>query len=85
MTKDTKTADFFAAADGYQPLEIRRDLNLSRNITIRLKTFEIMFINPADLRSSTAAVYDMLVTSITAILATVVVSGAAVVFVDRFS
>ena len=32
-----KTADIFAAADGYQPIEIRKDLNLSRNITLRLK------------------------------------------------
>ncbi len=37
LDKNTKTADLFAAADGYQPLEIRKDLNLSRNITIRLK------------------------------------------------
>ena len=37
LDKYTKTADLFAAADGYQPLEIRKDLNLSRNITIRLK------------------------------------------------
>ena len=37
MSNDTKTADIFAAADGYQPIEIRKDLNLSRNITLRLK------------------------------------------------
>ncbi len=37
MPNNSKTADIFAAADGYQPIEIRKDLNLSRNITLRLK------------------------------------------------
>lgn len=37
LSNDTKTADIFAAADGYQPMEIRKDLKFSRNIIIRLK------------------------------------------------
>ena len=35
--QNTATANIFAVAEGYQPIEIRKDLNLSRNITIRLK------------------------------------------------
>ena len=37
FSKDIETANIFAVAEGYQPIEIRKDLNLSRNITIRLK------------------------------------------------
>ncbi len=38
LPQETKTANIFAVAEGYQPIEIRKDLNLSRNITIRLKS-----------------------------------------------
>jgi hypothetical protein len=37
LTNNTSTADIFAAADGYHLTEIRKDLNLSRNMTIRLR------------------------------------------------
>ncbi len=37
LPNNTTTADIFAAADGYHSAEIRRDMNLSRNMTIRLR------------------------------------------------
>ena len=37
LPNNTHTADIFAAADGYHSAEIRKDLNLSRNMTIRLR------------------------------------------------
>ena len=37
MPKEIKSAVIFAVADGYQPIEIRKDLYLSRNMTIRLR------------------------------------------------
>ena len=37
LPNNTPTADIFAAADGYHSAEIRKDLNLSRNMTIRLR------------------------------------------------
>lgn len=37
LPKKEKSAVIFAAADGYQPIEIRKDLYLSRNMTIRLR------------------------------------------------
>lgn len=37
LPNNTPTADIFAAADGYHLAEIRKDLNLSRNMTIRLR------------------------------------------------
>ena len=37
LPTDTSTADIFAAAEGYHPAEIRKDMNLSRNMTIRLR------------------------------------------------
>ena len=37
LPNNTSTADIFAAADGYHSAEIRKDLNLSRKMTIRLR------------------------------------------------
>ena len=37
LSNNASTADIFAAAEGYHPAEIRKDLNLSRNMTIRLR------------------------------------------------
>lgn len=37
LPNNTSTADIFAAADGYHSVEIRKDLNLSRKMTIRLR------------------------------------------------
>ncbi len=37
IPKESKTADIFAVAEGYQPTEMCRDLNLSGNVTIRLR------------------------------------------------
>ena len=37
LPNNSSTADIFAAADGYHSAEIRKDLNLSRKMTIRLR------------------------------------------------
>lgn len=37
LSKDSDIADIFAAADGYQPTELRKDLNFGSNVTIRLR------------------------------------------------
>jgi hypothetical protein len=41
LSSNTKTADIFVAAEGYQPTEIRKDLNFSRNMTIRLRPVSV--------------------------------------------
>ncbi len=37
LKNNSKIADIFAVADDYQPIELRKDLDLSRDIVIRLK------------------------------------------------
>lgn len=37
LSDNLKIADIFAAADGYQPTELRKDLNFGSNLTIRLR------------------------------------------------
>ena len=37
LPNNTKTADIFAVAENYLPIEIRKDLDLSKEIIIRLK------------------------------------------------